>query len=218
MQENLSLRSYATQLQEMLQKATSTTAINNVQHAKRLAAMLHDNSSQVDALSLKCKEKDIEIFKLKNQVNELQKEIRVRSMMLSAAEMALPDRCSDGRLTLYFLRLRKVETKSAAFLERMSDEGYNDDAVVKSVVGALVSERKYRTHLTEAIIENEGMIPTLPCHYESQMYRKLQHKFRPWLCLQELDLCATVSFHAFDRIRNIEFCEEQARKYRRGLL
>ncbi len=93
--------------------------------------------------------------------------------------------------------MRKIETKSVAFLQLMSEEGHEEEAVVNSVAAALASKQKYCIHLAKDIIENEGFIPMLPCHYENQMYKELQHKFCSWLCLQEL---------AIDRIRKIEFC------------
>jgi hypothetical protein len=51
------------------------------------------------------------------------------------------------------------------------------------------------------------------------MYKQLRYKFRPWICLQQLDLSATVSFQAYDAVSKIEFCvEPNGAKYERGLL
>ena len=49
------------------------------------------------------------------------------------------------------------------------------------------------------------------------MFKQVKYKFRPWLCLQELDLNASVSFRAYDAIRMIKFAEEENKKYRRGI-
>ena len=50
-----------------------------------------------------------------------------------------------------------------------------------------------------------------------KFYKKLREKFKPWVCLRELDLAATVSLRGYDVIRRIEFHEEENKKYKRGL-
>lgn len=80
------------------------------------------------------------------------------------------------------------------------------EAIIDSVIGTLVSERKGRIHLPpKAIIEQEDMIPQPQSHFETTMHLKLENKIRPRLCLQELHLCATVSSRAFDKVQGIEF-------------
>jgi hypothetical protein len=48
------------------------------------------------------------------------------------------------------------------------------------------------------------------------MYKELKWKFRPWVCLMELNKVATVSFQGYEVIRRIEFHGEDA-KYQQGL-
>jgi hypothetical protein len=50
------------------------------------------------------------------------------------------------------------------------------------------------------------------------MYKKMEHKFRQWTCLQELDFYATVSLYAFDKIRGTDFYQEYNKKYHQGPL
>jgi hypothetical protein len=91
-------------------------------------------------------------------------------MLLRAVEafQNAPSSSSNGSGVISsFSELRKIETTSVAFYQLMSEEGHEEEAVNKSAVTTL------------AIIENEVFIPMLPCHYEKQMYIKLQHKFCP---------------------------------------
>jgi len=49
------------------------------------------------------------------------------------------------------------------------------------------------------------------------MYDDLREKFKPWVCLRELDIAATVSLCGCEVIRKIEFHKEEKMKYARGL-
>jgi hypothetical protein len=103
-------------------------------------------------------------------------------MLLRAVEafQNAPSSSSNGSGVISsFSGLRKIETTSVAFYQLMSEEGHEEEAVINSAVTTLASKRKHRIHLAKAIIENEVFIPMLPCHYEKQMYIKLQHKFCP---------------------------------------
>ncbi len=62
------------------------------------------------------------------------------------------------------------------------------------------------------------MLPGIAAFYKDRMYRQLKYKFRAWICLQQIDTNATVSFRGYDLIRNIEFAKEDHQKYCRGLL
>jgi hypothetical protein len=53
--------------------------------------------------------------------------------------------------------------------------------------------------------------------FELKLYKQLREKFKPWVCLRELDLATTVSLRGYDVIRRIEFHEEESSKYRRGI-
>jgi hypothetical protein len=48
-------------------------------------------------------------------------------------------------------------------------------------------------------------------------YEELQGKFKPWVCLRELDFVATVSFCGYEVIHRIEFSNAENDKYMRGL-
>jgi len=67
------------------------------------------------------------------------------------------------------------------------------------------------------IQRNNEILTGLNTYFEAKLYKQLKYKFRPWLCLQELDLNASVSFRAYDAICMIEFAEEENKLYQRGL-
>jgi hypothetical protein len=60
-------------------------------------------------------------------------------------------------------------------------------------------------------------LPEVSSQFEIKLYKQLQEKFLPWICLRELDLAATVSLRGYDVIRQIEFHTEDNKKYKRGL-
>jgi hypothetical protein len=65
----------------------------------------------------------------------------------------------------------------------------------------------YREEVLETLNRrhNSRDLPRISMHYKSTMYKELKWKFRPWVCLMELDKVATVSFHGYEVIRRIEF-------------
>jgi hypothetical protein len=91
--------------------------------------------------------------------------------------------------------------------------------VVEGFIKALVSRKTLTKLVVESVKQYESLIPEIAKHYEGKIYEKLCHKFRPWICLKQMDFSATVSFRAYDKIRKIEFNEDpDGPKYKRGLL
>ena len=85
--------------------------------------------------------------------------------------------------------------------------------MVAGVVRAL-GRKKFKKHLLPAV---EADLPDLCLQLEGKLYKQLREKFKPWVCLRELDLAATVSLRGYDVIRRIEFHEKEKKKYNRGL-
>ncbi len=82
---------------------------------------------------------------------------------------------------------------------------------------ALMMKKKYKAYVVNFLIAQENYIQQLGDYYGQKMYKELQEKFKPWVCLRELDNVATVSFHGYEVIRRIEFHEKENDKYLRGL-
>jgi hypothetical protein len=89
--------------------------------------------------------------------------------------------------------------------------------IVEAVLKVMTRSKKFKNEMTAQIIASHEEYIELASYFETKMYKQVKYKFRPWLCLQELDLNASVSFRAYDAIRMIEFAEEENKKYRRGI-
>ena len=95
----------------------------------------------------------------------------------------------------------------------------SEKEIVRGIFKALVARKKMVPAICSIVKEFDGPLHDLKSYYEGRMYKHLCYKFRPWICLQQLDLSATVSFRAYDAVSKIEFCEEpNGAKYKRGLL
>jgi hypothetical protein len=96
----------------------------------------------------------------------------------------------------------------------MSESGLTEEQVIEGFLSTVCSRNKFASHLFWAIINKS--LPEVSAHYKAEMYQSLQWKFRPWVCLMELDKVATVSFRGYEVIRKIEFYGEES-KYKKGL-
>lgn len=82
---------------------------------------------------------------------------------------------------------------------------------------AVISRSRLRGAMNSFIINNEEVFSVASDFFQQKLYKELKYKFCPWICLQQLDLAATVGFRAYDTIHMIEFAEDENKKYRRGL-
>ena len=82
--------------------------------------------------------------------------------------------------------------------------------MVAGVVRAL-SKKKFKKHVFQAMQE---YLPEVRSQFEIKLYKELREKFVRWICLRELDLAATVSLRGYDVIRQIEFHNEENKKYK----
>ncbi len=95
----------------------------------------------------------------------------------------------------------------------------SEKEIVRGIFKALVARKKMAPAICSIVKEFDGPLHDLKSYYEGRMYKHLCYKFRPWICLQQLDLSATVSFRAYNAVSKIEYCEEpNGAKYIRGLL
>jgi hypothetical protein len=89
--------------------------------------------------------------------------------------------------------------------------------IADAMVTVISDSKKLKEEVTTQIINQDQEFEQLSKHFKMVMYKELQHKFRPWMCLQQIDLNPTVSFCGYDIIRNVEFAEENNPRYQRGL-
>ncbi len=87
----------------------------------------------------------------------------------------------------------------------------SSEDVVHDIMSVLLLQKYFRKHISRCIETNLDLIPDFFNTIE------IRQKFCGWICLQELDISATVSSRAFDIIRKIEFAEDENKTYHRGL-
>jgi hypothetical protein len=110
------------------------------------------------------------------------------------------------------------QPNAVQFIKSLSAKGCDDKKIVEAIINALTSSRKYKGMTQDAIISRQDILPVIAAYFGSVKYKELKFMFRPWKCLEALDLSPTVSFRAFDIIRKIEFVGEFGdTKYERGL-
>jgi hypothetical protein len=85
--------------------------------------------------------------------------------------------------------------------------------IADAMVTVISGSKKLKEEVSTQIINQDQDFEQLRTHFKMVMYKELQHKFRPWMCLQQIDLNPTVSFRGYDIIRNVEFAEENNPRY-----
>jgi hypothetical protein len=111
-------------------------------------------------------------------------------------------------------------TACYALIKKLMDEKETPESVVSGIMDALVSRKTFHKHITN-YVTSTNFLDTVPSIYQSfhkTIYCSVKDKFKPWVCLRELDLAGTVSLRGFDVIRKIEFSNEESTKYKRGVL
>jgi hypothetical protein len=89
--------------------------------------------------------------------------------------------------------------------------------IANGIIEALAVKKNIKEAFCDGIKIHEDLFPIVATYFQDKMYEQLRYKFRPWVCLQELDVNANVSFRSYDAIRMIEFAKEENKKYQRGL-
>jgi hypothetical protein len=83
-----------------------------------------------------------------------------------------------------------------------------ESGTANAMVTVISGSKKLKEEVSAQIIENDQDFSTLRTHFKLIMYKELKYKFRPWMCLQQIDLNPTVSFRGYELIRNIEFAKD----------
>lgn len=105
---------------------------------------------------------------------------------------------------------------AGALMVELAAQDVTDDEIIEGFFGALMSQ-KYKKKTIAFMLSQELHLKSLFDRIGKKRYDELQEKFKPWVCLRELDFVATVSFRGYEIIRRIEFSEEEDDKYMRGL-
>jgi hypothetical protein len=179
----------------------------------------------------------VEATSLKNQVANAEAGSMFLSEKLAVANKQCDDRKDEADkfkkemlnarsyLNKAYERIRNVNVMyegtnpfeaADVLLKELAAKAVPKEQIIDGFLEALCRKPSYRKHLHSAIIQQEDAIPKVIEHYQDVLYESLRAKFKPWICLMELDLAATVSFRGYEVIRNIEFYGSPS-KYKRGL-
>jgi hypothetical protein len=163
-----------------------------------------ENERKIDELTSKLKSS-------KNQVKYLQTQLSSTRAKLSEAQKTIrnnvvPYKGDDSFVGADFL------------IKFFFSKKISNADIVNGFLSALMSRKRNINPIASFLIAQEEHLADLRNYFYGRRYKELQDKFKPWLCLRELDLVATVSFSGYQVIRNIEFHGEENTKYLRGLL
>jgi hypothetical protein len=78
---------------------------------------------------------------------------------------------------------------------------HTNSALVSGFLRVLMMRKKNLKPIIAFIISQEEQLSTLYTYFAGKRYKELKDKFKPWICLRELDLVATVSFSGYEVIR-----------------
>ena len=177
-------------------------ANKNEELTKRIAELEEQNKNLLDQLKGVAEENETlnrSLTTTKTQLRHKYKEISVISAKISR-------------------RSTNVQPNAVHFIKSLSAKGCDEKEIVEGIINVLTSSRKYKGMTQDVITSRQDILPVITAHFGSVKYEELKFKFRPWKCLEALDLSPTVSFRAFDTIRKIEFGGEFGdTKYKRGL-
>jgi hypothetical protein len=81
-----------------------------------------------------------------------------------------------------------------SLVQKLSKNNVSNSNIVNDIIGYMASKQYLRKHICAAIENHIDAMPGVRSYFQTEIYGEIKEKFRPWICLQQLDLCATVSF------------------------
>ncbi len=171
---------------------------------------------------------------LTNQLSNLRAQVQDAEQMLRQKDEEIERIASDlskakERLKSKDNRLRYLESPRFqnrsnpgnaldVLFRQLIDNGYPPHEIMQGFTTTIASKKSLQKHFCTSLSTVIDQLPEVKSLCRHVFMKEIKYKFRPWVCLQQLDLCATVSFRAFDIIRKIEFLGDEKQRYRRGLL
>jgi hypothetical protein len=162
-----------------------------------------------------------------DRLSHLERHVRDTEGQLQAAKDHRT--AEDGMAEYYQSRLSNIRSQINEYISddpfaaanflilELRKKNVGDDEVVSGFMRALTWTKTLKKQAVAFLTAQENHIAGLESYFGGLMYKGLQEKFKPWVCLRELDLVATVSFQGYEIIRRIEFHKEENCKYMRGL-
>jgi len=157
-----------------------------------------------------------ETSRLQEQLSIAEEKIKQLNLTLSRTRVQLSRTASINAR-------RRVKGNNPAerlriLVQQWRQQQIPESGIANAMVSVMSGSKKLKEEVSAQMIENDQDFSTLQTHFKLIMYKELKYKFRPWMCLQQIDLNPTVSFRGYEIIRNVEFAEDNNQRYRRGLL
>jgi hypothetical protein len=93
-------------------------------------------------------------------------------------------------------------TTADTLIRSLCAKNVKDREIIKGFMLALKSKsKKFRKHIISFLTLQENHIKEIADYFGNKRYYELQEKFKPWVCLHELDFVATVSFCGYEVIQ-----------------
>lgn len=163
-----------------------------------------------------------ELIRLLNDEREKRMQLQRQLQEANVANENLKKDAIKTKNKLHYLskghRKRDPYKNTCYLIRQLKGQSISNTEIVNGVLDAITSKSRMLKELGAAVIRREDLLQDVSEYFKVKNFKELKYKFRPWICLRELDMSAVVSFRAYDTICMIEFVEEENKKYRRGLL
>jgi hypothetical protein len=73
-------------------------------------------------------------------------------------------------------------------VQQLLDSNVSSKAIVHDVISDLMSKKYFHKHVGKCITKNVTLLPQVADQFEPKIYGEICHKFRGWICLQQLDM------------------------------
>jgi len=206
------------ELRSSLEAATNTASV--------LQRNLDDAHLLNQSLSLKVSEESFENFCLKEELQATKDELAAlksdqEGLLVSEASAKEAVNFYRNKCRSVIARGRRSESldpfeAATSLMSELLTKAVPDDEIIQGFMMALLS-RRFKNKTIEFLLSQEVHLRSLFDSIGKKKYEELQEKFKPWVCLRELDFVATVSFRGYEVIRRIEFSNAENDKYMRGL-
>ncbi len=88
-------------------------------------------------------------------------------------------------------------------MKSLAAKNVSEEQIVNGFIIAVCNEWKLKDRLATSIMECDTARNVANC-FKMKLYKELQEKLKPWICLYHLDIATTVSFRGYEVIRQIE--------------
>jgi len=168
---------------------------------------IHQLTEKIALLEIKTRLLNKKLSKVKK--NSKKKDYQIRCFQARSKDNIDPGETAAAPFKSCSVLVKKLVEKKAP-----------PKIVVTGIMEALMAKKRFHCHIRNYVTSDEfcQSIPSIAEVLQKSVYNGIKEKFKPWVCLRELDLSGTVSLSGFDVIRKIEFSDLESSRYKRGIL